>query len=140
MTWLICYLFHAKALNSVMQRKLSTFHACMGIFYIDCQQEQVKINRLLAQCFLDRHSVIYFLYLSLVTRKPVFWVCDHVRLKQVCSAKETSYSLEILAVASIGIVLSETRITKVLIRLCGWAGWSVVCAFVVPICQKQVFS
>ena len=30
------------------------------------------------------------LYLSLVTRKPVFRVCDQVRLKPVCSATETS--------------------------------------------------
>ena len=52
-------------------------------------------------------------------RKPVFVVFDQVRLKPVCSATETSYCLEILAI--------ETRD-----RL--------ICAFVVRIWQKQVFS
>ena len=56
---------------------------------------------------------------SHVTRKPVFGVFDQVRLKQICLAKETCYSLEILAVASIGIILSKQRTTKGLIRLRG---------------------
>ena len=34
--------------------------------------------------------------MSLVTKKPVFAVFDQVRLKPVCLATETSYSLEIL--------------------------------------------
>ena len=32
---------------------------------------------------------------------------DHVRLKPACSATETSYSLEITAIACIGIILSK---------------------------------
>ena len=51
-------------------------------------------------------------------------VCDQVRLKQVCSATEASWSLEILVLASVGIRLSKQRTTKALIRLCGYAGWS----------------
>ena len=42
-----------------------------------------------------------------VTRKPVFGVSDQVRLKLACSATETSYSFEILDLASIGIIVSK---------------------------------
>ena len=48
-------------------------------------------------------------HMSLVTRKPVFGVSDNVRLKPACSATETSYSLEILDLASIGIILSSEQ-------------------------------
>ena len=37
--------------------------------------------------------------MSLVTRKPVFGICDKVRLKPVCSNDETSKGLEISAIA-----------------------------------------
>ena len=57
-------------------------------------------------------------------KQPVFGVCDQVRLKPVCSATETSQSLEILDLASIGIILSRQRTRKALIRLRGIAGWS----------------
>ena len=60
--------------------------------------------------------------MSLVTRKPVFGVSDQVRLKPVCTAIETSWRLEILNVETTGIILSKQRITKVLIRLRGYAG------------------
>ena len=36
--------------------------------------------------------------MNLVTRKPVFGVCDQVRLKQACSATEANYRLEILGI------------------------------------------
>ena len=39
--------------------------------------------------------------MSQVTRNPVFWVSDQVRLKTACSATETSWSLEILNLASV---------------------------------------
>ena len=39
--------------------------------------------------FCHKFSVIV-IQLSLVTRKPVFGVCDQVRLTQACSATETS--------------------------------------------------
>ena len=35
--------------------------------------------------------------MSHVMRKPVFGVCDQLRLKPACSADETSLGLEILA-------------------------------------------
>ena len=48
-------------------------------------------------------------YLSFVTRKPVFGVCDQVRHKPACAATEISYGLEISAIVSRGIVLSRQR-------------------------------
>ena len=39
---------------------------------------------------IDGESYVPGWYLSLVTRKPVFRVCDQVRLKPTCSATETS--------------------------------------------------
>ena len=75
--------------------------------------------------------------MSLVIRKTVFGVCDQVRLKPVCSATETSWGLESLDIASRGIILSSRRNKGVgqtarMRRL--------ICAFVVRIWQKQVFS
>ena len=64
------------------------------------------------------------LHMSHFTRNPVFRVCDQVRLKPACSATERLASLEILILASIGIMLSRQQKTKVLIRLQGCAGWS----------------
>ena len=40
--------------------------------------------------------------------KPVIGVCDQVRLKPACSTTGTSYSLEILDLANIGIILFVT--------------------------------
>ena len=42
--------------------------------------------------------------------KPVFGVCDQVRLKRACSSLEASYSLEILGKSSIDTVLSKLRL------------------------------
>ena len=55
-------------------------------------------------------------------RKPVFGISDQVRHKVACSASETSSSLEILEIASTGIILSKEPTTKVLIRLRRCAG------------------
>ena len=63
-------------------------------------------------------------HMRLIRRKPVFGVCDQVRFKTACSVIEISYSLEILALASIGTILSKQRKTEVLIRLHWCAGWS----------------
>ena len=54
----------------------------------------------------------------------VFGISDQVRLKLTCSATEAIYSLEILYIASRGIILSRQRTTKALIRLRGCTGWS----------------
>ena len=68
---------------------------------------------------------LYGQYLmSHVTRKPVFGVCDQVRLKPACSATGTSQGLGILDIASTDIILSKQRTTKALIRLRWCAGWS----------------
>ena len=65
-------------------------------------------------------------YMSHVTTKPAFGVCDQLRLKPACSATETSLGFEISAIASRGIVLSRQRTTKAVIILCGCACWSSV--------------
>ena len=77
------------------------------------------------------------LHMSLVTRKPVWGVCDQLRLKLACPASEVSKSLEFLDIASRDIILSKQRTTKVLIRLriCG-----LICTCVVCIWQEQVLS
>ena len=49
--------------------------------------------------------------ISHITGKPVCGICDHVKLKPVCSATETSWSLEILDLASIGIMMSVQQTT-----------------------------
>ena len=59
----------------------------------------------------------------IITRKPVFGVYDQLRLKPTCSADETSYCLEILAIASRGIILSRQRTTTALIRMRGCNIW-----------------
>ena len=74
--------------------------------------------------------------MSLLMRKPVFGVCDQVRLKPACSATETSRRLEILDIETRGIILSKQRITKALIRLRGCAGWSAPLLFA---CGKTGF-
>ena len=67
---------------------------------------------------------VLVIYLSLVTRKPVFGVCDQVRLKPACSAEETRYRLEVSDIETEDNILSRHRTTRVLIRLRGCAGWS----------------
>ena len=57
-------------------------------------------------------------------KKPLFGVCDQVRLKPACSATETSQGVEILDIASIDIILSKQQTTRVLFRLRRCAGWS----------------
>ena len=52
------------------------------------------------------------MYMSLVTRKPVFGVSDQVRLKPACSATEASYRLEISDIETRGIILSRQRTTS----------------------------
>ena len=76
--------------------------------------------------------------MRLVTRKPVFGVCDHARLKPACSATETSQGPDILAKAIRGIILSRQWTTNVLISLRGCAR-KLICAFVVRICKKSRF-
>ena len=63
-------------------------------------------------------------FLSLVPRKPVFGVCDQVKLIPACSATETSQRFEIWDIEARGIILPKQRTTKVLIRLRGCTGWS----------------
>ena len=65
-------------------------------------------------------------------------IFDQVRFKPACSATEASKSLETLDIASIHILLSEQRTTKVLISLRGCAGWSAPLLFAYGI--RHVFA
>ena len=75
-------------------------------------------------------------YMGLVATKPVFGISDKVRLKLVSLATETSWKIEILLKASWDMILSSEQITKALISLRGWAGWSAPLLFAKP--QRQV--
>ena len=65
-------------------------------------------------------------------------IFDQVWLKPACPATEASYNLETLDIASIHIILSKQRTTKVLIRLRGCAGWSAPLLFVYGI--RHIFA
>ena len=66
--------------------------------------------------------------MGLVARKPVFGVSDKARPKQY---------IEISLVISLDMVLSKKRITKALIRLRGYQGWSAPLLF--ANLRRQVF-
>ena len=61
-------------------------------------------------------------YLGLGATKPVFGVTNKARLKPVSSVTETSSKTENLLEASLDMILSNKRKTKVLIRLHKCAG------------------
>ena len=65
-------------------------------------------------------------------------MCDQVRLNPACSAIETSESLEILNLASIGIILSRQQKNKGVDQTVQMH--RLICAFVVRIWFKQIFS
>ena len=53
--------------------------------------------------------------MSLVTRKPVFGVCDQVRHKPTCSATKARQRLEILDIETRDIILPRQQTTMVLL-------------------------
>ena len=65
-----------------------------------------------------------FRYIWASSRENLSGCSDQLRLKTACSATETSWGLEISAIARRGNILSRQRTTKVLIRLRGCIGWS----------------
>ena len=62
---------------------------------------------LLGSTDLERINKIVQNIIWASSREKLFWVSDQVRLKPACSATETSYSIEILDLASICILLSK---------------------------------
>ena len=70
--------------------------------------------------------------MGLVMRKPVFGVSEKASFKPVSSATETSWNIEISPVARKHMILSQTGITKALIRLHFCAGWSAPVLFADP--------
>ena len=78
---------------------------------------------------------MYHYKMSHITRKPVFRICNQVRLKPVCAVTETRKRLEISDTETRDIILSRQWTTKVLIKL-----RRLICVFVVRIWHQQVFS
>ena len=80
---------------------------------------------LFAQTYLSENfGLLWYYYMILVMRKPVFGVCNQLRLKLVCAATEASQWLEISDIETRDTILSRRRTTKVQIRLHRCAGWS----------------
>ena len=106
---------------------LCTSHSCGNSFWV-CKNETYNMKlcfsllMLIYSYYLYSFYKILCLHLSLVTRKPVFGVCDQLRHKPACTSTETRWRLEILNLERRGIILSRQRTTKALIRLCGCAG------------------
>ena len=73
--------------------------------------------------------------MSVVTRKHVFGVCDQGRLKQACSATETSQSLEISAVANYRYYTIQAANNKGADQTARMH--RLICSFVVRIWQKK---
>ena len=69
--------------------------------------------------------------MGLDVRKPVFVDSDQVIYKFACSAIETTKNIAISLVAILDtrMILSIMRITKALVRLRGYAVWSVPLLF-----------
>ena len=70
-------------------------------WFVPCHAEVFNVENRerimwLSTRFEQECHVLFFAleYISLIMRKPVFGVCDHVRLKPACSAAETSRVLE----------------------------------------------
>ena len=76
-------------------------------------------------------------HLGLIARKPVFGVPSKRVSNQSPQLQRLAKKIEILPVARLNMVLSKKRITKVLIRLRGCAGWSAPVLFANP--ERQVF-
>ena len=74
-------------------------------------------------CVMLWNLKLYTYKMSHVTIKPVFGVCNQVRLKLTCSATEASQRHEIANIETRGNKISKQQTTKVLIRLCRFAGW-----------------
>ena len=70
-------------------------------------------------------------------RKPVFPASDQVQLKPVCSAMEKIARSLKLCILLVELLYYPESITKALIGLCGWAGWSGALLFA---CNKVRFS
>ena len=106
--------------NSILPHK----HSLRGYNKVDTSYTVTVDAHICCGCTSHIQNTYPQFQMSLVTRKPVSGISDQVRLKPACSAKKASYSLEIVHVASIGIILSRQQTTKALIRLRCCADWS----------------
>ena len=121
---ILCFLHTSTIILSVKFNYYSTWSIhcvffCEGklscytirLYYLFCLSIGLRFSLLKCPtcCCSITCSRILWLHVSLVTRKPVFGVCDQVRLKPACSSTETSKRLEISAIASRGIILPRQR-------------------------------
>ena len=92
----------------------------------DCQQSQYCfwLVRSLTTLWISLFDNAGRQNMSLVTRKPVFGICNQGRLKVACLIQKLA-RVENMDITIKGIVLSRQWTTKALIRLRGCAGWSV---------------
>ena len=67
-------------------------------------------------------------------------IFDQVTFKPACSATEARENLETLDIASIHIILSKQRTTKVLIRLRGCTGWYAPLLFAWYYAIRHIFT
>ena len=65
------------------------------------------------------------------------WVCVLIKFNPVCSAIETSYTIANLFVGNLDVILFGKWLTKALIRLHRYTGWTVPLLFE---CSKIRFS
>ena len=97
-------------------------------------QSNMAWNKHMDQIIKKGNSMMGFLRRNLKDSNESIWatsrenvssgVFDQVTFKPACPATEASLYLDTLDIASIHIILSRQRTTKVLIRLRGCAGWS----------------
>ena len=88
------------------------------------------------RCF-PTHTRQLVIQMSLVTRKPVFGVCDQVRHKPICADKEAWWRLEISDIETGGITLSGSEQQR---RWSYCADAQADLQLVVRIWKKQVLS
>ena len=101
-------------------------------------QSCYKLYKVTIKQYKYQYHTMYTWYLGREVRKPVFGVSHKVRFQPACSATGTSWKILISLVARFDMVLSKKPITKALIRLRGYAGWSAPLLFAYS--RRQVFS
>ena len=97
--------------------KVKTFGTYFVARHVNYKKKKKHVN------LGERNLITEIIWTS--TRRPVFRVSDHARLKPTYSVTEiSSVNAEILRVGSLSLILSWEPTIKALIRLRGCVGWS----------------
>ena len=75
------------AAHARLKNEFTEDEKCHNLMSWLIRQLFIRLARL---CNIETSVHMHSYYMSIVTRKPVFGVCDQGRLKPVCSAKEAS--------------------------------------------------